>query len=373
MNPIKANVLKRTLLRQVKAIKNKSANMVDLFQNIMVSRTLLKRTYATAIMLAVLHVVLKDNVAVYLFVFVLKSFALNEVIAIKEENLRKRYRFKYLLWYFITVSDLFFSKSIARPFYLFLQSLDFPVTHAFLCFSLYILGIVYFILNLRRGVLRKQFLQFSITHFAIMMINFPAHCVFRNIKIGKFWFLYPVVLVATNDIFAYITGKLIGRTQLIKLSPNKTREGLIGGFIFTVIVGLLSIYLKLRFNVYDGVYDATILAKTVTRFKIPTIYLHSIVLILFASFVAPFGGLLASAFKRLFKMKDFATYLPGHGGITDRIDCQLLMGIFTRYYISAFVLKRKTTVDQLTETIIYNYNTAEIRKLVLNIARYMIE
>ncbi|ELQ74535.1 CDP-diacylglycerol synthase [Trachipleistophora hominis] len=346
---------------------------MNFLANIAVSETVLKRTYAGAIMFAVLHIVLKDNVAVYLFVFVLKTFALNEVIGIKEENLRKKYRFKYLLWYFVTVSDLFFSKSIARPFYIFLLSLDFPVTHAFLCFSLYILGIVYFIVNLRRGVLRKQFLQFSITHFAIMMINFPVHCVFRNIRVGKFWFVYPILLVAANDIFAYVTGKLIGRTQLTKLSPKKTREGLIGGFIFTVIVGFFCIYLKCQFNIYEGVYDKAILAKTVTRYKIPAIYLHAIVLILFASFVAPFGGLLASAFKRLFKMKDFATYLPGHGGITDRIDCQILMGIFTRYYLSAFVLKRTTTVDKLTDMIIYNYSANEMKKLVLNIVKHLVE
>jgi phosphatidate cytidylyltransferase len=45
----------------------------------------------------------------------------------------------------------------------------------------------------------------------------------------------------------------------------------------------------------------------------------------FASLVAPFGGFFASAVKRAFKMKDFANYIPGHGGLTDRMDCQMIM------------------------------------------------
>jgi phosphatidate cytidylyltransferase len=49
---------------------------------------------------------------------------------------------------------------------------------------------------------------------------------------------------------------------------------------------------------------------------------------LFASFIAPFGGFFASGFKRALKIKDFADIIPGHGGITDRMDCQILM-VFT--------------------------------------------
>lgn len=50
--------------------------------------------------------------------------------------------------------------------------------------------------------------------------------------------------------------------------------------------------------------------------------LHSLVMAAFASLVAPFGGFFASGFKRAFNIKDFGDSIPGHGGLTDRFDCQ---------------------------------------------------
>lgn len=50
--------------------------------------------------------------------------------------------------------------------------------------------------------------------------------------------------------------------------------------------------------------------------------LHAVVLAMFASIIAPFGGFFASGFKRGFKIKDFGDSIPGHGGMTDRMDCQ---------------------------------------------------
>ena len=45
----------------------------------------------------------------------------------------------------------------------------------------------------------------------------------------------------------------------------------------------------------------------------------------FASLVAPFGGFFASGFKRAFDIKDFGQSIPGHGGMTDRMDCQCVL------------------------------------------------
>ena len=50
--------------------------------------------------------------------------------------------------------------------------------------------------------------------------------------------------------------------------------------------------------------------------------LHALAMATFASLVAPFGGFFASGFKRAFDIKDFGDSIPGHGGMTDRMDCQ---------------------------------------------------
>jgi len=57
--------------------------------------------------------------------------------------------------------------------------------------------------------------------------------------------------------------------------------------------------------------------------------LHTLALATFASIIAPFGGFFASGFKRAFKIKDFADTIPGHGGISDRMDCQVCEPLHT--------------------------------------------
>ena len=52
---------------------------------------------------------------------------------------------------------------------------------------------------------------------------------------------------------------------------------------------------------------------------------HALVMATFASLVAPFGGFFASGFKRAFDIKDFGHSIPGHGGMTDRMDCQYVL------------------------------------------------
>jgi phosphatidate cytidylyltransferase len=61
--------------------------------------------------------------------------------------------------------------------------------------------------------------------------------------------------------------------------------------------------------------------------------IHCVVIAIFASLVAPFGGFFASGIKRALKIKDFATLIPGHGGLTDRFDCILVISIFVYIYM----------------------------------------
>jgi len=68
---------------------------------------------------------------------------------------------------------------------------------------------------------------------------------------------------------------------------------------------------------------------------------------LFASLVGPFGGFIASGIKRAYDIKDFASVIPGHGGLMDRMDCQMLTGMFVSVYLTAVVFP-ESSVDEAT-------------------------
>lgn len=111
-----------------------------------------------------------------------------------------------------------------------------------------------------------------------------------------------VLLVASNDTFAYVTGLLIGKHPMApKHSPKKTWEGLAGSIIFTTFIGYLT---------FDGILDLN-----------PWIGAAVGLLIVFT---ATTGDLIESAIKRDFAIKDMGNLLPGHGGVMDRLDSIVL-------------------------------------------------
>merc|ERR1719238_2296961 len=177
-------------------------------------------------------------------------------------------------------------------------------------------------------------------------------------------------MVVCNDCFAYIFGFFFGKTPLIRLSPKKTWEGFMGGFIMTLIwsfwfAGVLQGYNfmtcpKVGFSMDLGNCDmeasplaemyrlyplasflpaewASTLPGFLTTFQLSSLQVHALVMAVFASLVAPFGGFFASGFKRAFKIKDFGDTIPGHEGFTDRMDCQIIMGLFVYVYITHVV------------------------------------
>lgn len=114
----------------------------------------------------------------------------------------------------------------------------------------------------------------------------------RFIIIGIF------ILMWTNDTFAYIVGKSIGKRKLFeRISPKKTIEGFLGGLLFTIIVS----YVISRFY----------------TFLSPLLWITTaIILVLFGTL----GDLIESKLKRNAGVKDSGMIMPGHGGILDRLD-----------------------------------------------------
>ena len=127
------------------------------------------------------------------------------------------------------------------------------------------------------------------------------------------FFIIILCICIFSDIGGYVFGKVIGGKKLTKISPNKTISGSLGSFIFSVLPVFL-------FNLQNYVaMSFDVLPK-------------NILLCLIISSICQLGDLLISYFKRLNKVKDTGTILPGHGGLLDRID-GLIFAIPTVYIL----------------------------------------
>ena len=133
------------------------------------------------------------------------------------------------------------------------------------------------------------------------------------------------ILIWTNDTFAYIVGKSIGKHKLIeKISPKKTIEGFIGGVIFSIIAAILisEFYIQPKINHHN-----------ISLF----IWIISAVII---GIFSTLGDLIESKFKRIAGVKDSGNIMPGHGGILDRLDSIIFVAPFVYlfyqilYYVS---------------------------------------
>lgn len=240
---------------------------------------------------------------------------------------------------------------------------------SFVCFYGYVAAFMLFVMSLRKGRLRSQLGLFALIHLSTYTMAIVAKCAMFNLSKGRFWFVFPVLLVISNDISAYVVGKCIGKRPLYRLSPKKTLEGFIGAFVFTAAVGFLLGYLHVNSGFLREAGSGQV--QGVMRFRvfgvrvrIHSIYMHIVPFVLVASFVAPFSGFLASALKRAYKKKDFGEAISGHGGIADRMDCQVLIAIFTSTYISSFIYTEEKTVGSVFSFVCRNFTVHEIAVLV---------
>ena len=149
---------------------------------------------------------------------------------------------------------------------------------------------------------------FSISHLAYML-TIPISP--QLLAGGSGMVLYVLFLTEMNDVFQFCWGKVFGKHKIVpKVSPNKTWEGLIGGFITTSILGY-----ALGFLTPFGKYMIWIVPAILS----------------IAGFI---GDVMVSAIKRDVGVKDTGNLIPGHGGLMDRIDSLLLTSVvfFHIYY-----------------------------------------
>jgi len=116
---------------------------------------------------------------------------------------------------------------------------------------------------------------------------------------------------------------------------------------------------------------STLMGHPIKTISYAPYQLHILLLAFFASLVAPFGGFFASGFKRAFDIKDFGDSIPGHGGMTDRMDCQFLMGVFTYVYYSSLIRLHNVTVGGVLQTIVSGLSVDEQLELMHDLKKYL--
>ncbi len=152
----------------------------------------------------------------------------------------------------------------------------------------------------------------------IIKISFGIKDYNPKIIIGLF------ILIWTNDTFAYLVGKSIGKHKLFeRISPKKTIEGFIGGVLFAVFAGFLisKLYIKASPN-----------------FSEKSILIWTIIALIVGIF-GTIGDLIESKFKRIAGIKDSGKIMPGHGGILDRLDSVIFVApiVYLFYQILPYV------------------------------------
>ncbi len=121
-------------------------------------------------------------------------------------------------------------------------------------------------------------------------------------NLGPLFTFLALISISLSDIAAYEFGKRYGKRKLSEsISPNKTIEGFFAG----LLIGSLSMFIVLN-NYFELDFIPTLLV--------------SLIFILFGVL----GDLFESRIKRTLEVKDSSDFLPGHGGVLDRVDSQIL-------------------------------------------------
>ena len=133
---------------------------------------------------------------------------------------------------------------------------------------------------------------------------------------GRDWLLFALLVTFGTDTGAYLTGRAMGKHPMTpSVSPGKTWEGAIGGFMLAVAVALaLGVLLGLSVPLWQGVLVGAAVGVA-----------------------AQLGDLLESRLKRAGGVKDAGSILPGHGGLLDRLD-SIVLALPVVYYLVAYVL-----------------------------------
>jgi len=273
--------------------------------------------------------------------------------------------------------------------------LPFTSQTATIVFVCYCMLFVASVLTLRQSVVKFQLGQYIWTIVIICLVVLQCKFFASYTLKGLFWFWFPMATVVMNDVSAYFCGITMGRKYIkrpfIALSPSKTWEGFLGAFVLTLIFSFFFPALLAKFSwltcpaagLYIKPFPPALVCEphwvfTVTTYNLNwricklvglssitllPIQLHGLAYGLFASVIAPFGGFFASAIKRAYEIKDFDSIFPGHGGMMDRMDCQLLMMTFTSFHYKYFINSEVPTIQYMISMVATMSHTDQLKLL----------
>ena len=133
--------------------------------------------------------------------------------------------------------------------------------------------------------------------------------------LGRSWLLFAILVTFAVDTGAFLVGRAVGsRPMAPSISPGKTWEGSVGGFVSAVVAALA---LGLVFDLGIPAWQQAVIGGVV-------------------GVVAQWGDLIESKLKRIADVKDAGSIIPGHGGLLDRLD-SMLLALPAVYYLLATV------------------------------------
>ena len=137
----------------------------------------------------------------------------------------------------------------------------------------------------------------------------------RGLPDGKIFGTMAAFSTFAMDTAAYTVGKRWGKHSFFpRVSPKKTWEGAVGGWVFALIAMLIMGWLFEQTNPHMNV-------------------VHSLALGVGIALIGTFGDLAESVIKRQVNAKDSSAMLGAHGGILDRLDSLLFVAPFVYYYV----------------------------------------
>jgi len=170
----------------------------------------------------------------------------------------------------------------------------------------------------RRESKNDRLTSIALTLFALFYISWFLSF-FVKIKFlpcGGEFVAFLILVTKMGDVGAYVIGKAYGKSPLIpRISPNKTKEGAIGGLLFSIVT-----------------------AVVLGFFLVNIAFIHVIILGFLLGVLGQVGDLAESLFKRDFDIKDSGGRLPGLGGILDVMDSLLFTAPIFYFYVAIIIL-----------------------------------